>query len=219
MLKAVFWDNDGVLVDTEHLYLEASRVTLAEIGVALGEAEFVDLSLRQGRSVFDLADGRVDAAAIDALRTRRNERYADLLRAGVPALAGVEPVLAALRGHLRLAVVTSAAHEHFELIHAHTGLLRYFEFAVTNRDYARSKPHPDAYATALRRADLGPDEVVAIEDSERGLAAAVAAGLRCLVIPRGLTRGGDFGAAHAVLDDASAVPQALRALQAGVLAR
>ncbi len=218
-LKAVFWDNDGVLVDTEHLYLEASRVTLAEIGVALGEAEFVDLSLRQGRSVFDLAAGRVDAAALDALRTRRNERYADLLRAGVPALAGVEPVLAALRGQLRLAVVTSAPHEHFELIHTHTGLLRYFEFAVTNRDYARSKPHPDAYATALRRAGLAADEVVAIEDSERGLAAAVAAGLRCLVIPRGLTRGGDFGAAHAVLDDASAVPEALRALQPGVLAR
>lgn len=214
MLKAVFWDNDGVLVDTEHLYLEASRATLAEIGVALDETDFIDLSLRQGRSVFDLARGRVDEATIDALRQRRNDRYADLLRAGVAPLAGVEPVLATLHGRLRLAVVTSAPHDHFAIIHRGTGLLRWFDFAVTNRDYARSKPHPDAYETALARAGLRPDEAVAIEDSERGLAAATAAGLRCLVIPRGLTRGGDFAAAHAVLDDVHQVPAALAALTA-----
>lgn len=201
MLKAIFFDNDGVLVDTEHLYYEASRATLAEIGVAVSEAAFIDLSLRQGRSIFELVGDRLDEAAIEDLRQRRNRRYGELLRRGVAPLDGVTEVLSALRGRARLAVVTSSNHDHFETIHAATGLLRFFEFAVTNRDYERSKPHPDAYLTALARAGCAADEAIAIEDSERGLAAARAAGLRCLVVPRGLTRGGDFGGAHRVLHE------------------
>lgn len=212
MLKAIFFDNDGVLVDTEHLYLEASRATLAEVGVVLDEAEFVDLSLRQGRSVFDLVGDRLDAAGIEALRQRRNARYTELLRAGVPPLNGVPETLAALHGRARLAVVTSSNPEHFAVIHAGTGLLRFFDFTVTNGDYARSKPHPDAYLTALARAGCAPHEAIAIEDSERGLAAARAAGLRCLVVPRGLTRGGSFEGAHRVLESSEDIVAAVEAL-------
>ena len=54
MLKAIFFDNDGVLVDTEHLYFAATRDTLADLGVEVSEALFIDFSLRQGRSIFDL---------------------------------------------------------------------------------------------------------------------------------------------------------------------
>ncbi|MDX2166188.1 MAG: HAD family phosphatase [Deltaproteobacteria bacterium] len=205
MLKAIFWDNDGVLVDTEHLYYDATRATLAEIGVAVSEAQFIELSLRQGRSIFDLARERLDEARIEALRQARNARYAERLRAGVAPLPGVEAALAALHGRARLAVVTSSNHDHFEIIHASTGLLRWFDFAITNRDYARSKPHPDPYETALARAGCSPDEAIAIEDSERGLAAAHAAGLRCIVVPRGLTHGGDFSRAYRVVPDAAAV--------------
>lgn len=201
MLKAIFFDNDGVLVDTEHLYFEASRATLAEVGVAVSEATFIDLSLRQGRSIFDVVRDRLDEAAIEQLRQRRNRHYGDLLRRGVAPLDGVTEVLTALHGRTRLAVVTSSNHDHFEMIHAGTGLLRFFEFTVTNRDYERSKPHPDSYLTALARAGCTADEAIAIEDSERGLAAARAAGLRCIVVPRGLTRGCTFEGAHRVLSD------------------
>jgi HAD superfamily hydrolase (TIGR01509 family) len=205
MLKAIFWDNDGVLVDTEHLYYDATRATLAEIGVAVSEAQFIELSLRQGRSVFDLARAQLDEARIETLRQARNTRYAERLRAGVAPLPGVETALAALHGRAQLAVVTSSNHDHFEIIHAATGLLRWFDFAITNRDYARSKPHPDPYHTALARAGCTADEAIAIEDSERGLAAARAAGLRCIVVPRGLTRGGSFGDAYRIVPDAGAV--------------
>jgi HAD superfamily hydrolase (TIGR01509 family) len=200
MLKAVFFDNDGVLVDTEHLYFQASREVLAELGTEVSEAEFIDLSLCQGRSVFDLVRERCDEARIETLRQRRNARYAALLAAGVPPLDGITEVLAALRPRARLAVVTSSNPEHFELVHARSGLLPFFEFAITNRDYARSKPHPDPYLTALARAGCRADEAIAIEDSERGLAAARAAGLRCIIVPRGLTRGGRFAGAHRVLE-------------------
>lgn len=212
MLKAVFFDNDGVLVDTEHLYYAATRDVLAEVGAEVSEAQFVDISLRQGRSVFDLVRHRCDDAAIERLRQRRNTRYAALLAAGVPPLDGIAEVLDALRPRTRLAVVTSSNPEHFDAIHAGSGLLPFFEFAITNRDYARSKPHPDPYLTALARAGCRPDEAVAIEDSERGLAAARAAGVRCIVVPRGMTRGGRFDGAHRVLASTREIVAAVEAL-------
>ena len=201
-----------MLVDTEGLYYEATRAVLARVGVELGPELFVDLSLRRGRSVFELVRGAVDAHEIETLRSARNALYAERLAAGVPALEGVEPVLAALHGRVAMGVVTSSNPEHFELIHRGTGLLRYFDFVLTNRDTERSKPDPAPYLAALERARLGPEACIAVEDSERGLAAARAAGLRCLVAPRSLTRGGRFDGAFAVVDGPRELAAALAAL-------
>ena len=212
MIKAVFFDNDGVLVDTEHLYFEATTSILAEVGTIVSEAEYIEINLRHGRSVFDLVRDRFDEPAIEQLRRRRNARYTAMLEAGVPPLDGIATVLAALQSRARLAVVTSSNPEHFDIIHGFTGLLPFFEFAVTNRDYTRSKPHPDPYLTALARAGCAADEVIAIEDSERGLAAARAAGLRCIVVPRGLTRGGRFAGAHRVLESTDQIVAAVEEL-------
>jgi HAD superfamily hydrolase (TIGR01509 family) len=200
-LQAVFWDNDGILVDTEELFYHATRTVLAAAGFAISTEEFTDCSLRQGRSVFDLLRETFDEAAIERLRTERNARYAARLAAGIPALDGVESVLEALHGRVTMGVVTSTSPEHFELIHRGTGLARYFDFVLTNVDYQRTKPDPAPYLAALARAGCDPAQCIAIEDSERGLVAARAAGLRCIVVPRGLTRGGEFGAAYRVLDD------------------
>ena len=212
MIKAIFFDNDGVLVDTEHLYYAATNAILAEVGAAVSEAEYIEINLRHGRSVFDRLRHRFDEPAIEALRRQRNARYSAMLQAGVPPLDGIADVLDALQPRARLAVVTSSNPDHFDLIHAATGLLRFFEFAITNRDYERSKPHPDPYLTALDRAGCRAAEVIAIEDSERGLAAARAAGLRCIVVPRGLTRGGRFDGAHRVLESTREIVAAVEEL-------
>jgi HAD superfamily hydrolase (TIGR01509 family) len=119
----------------------------------------------------------------------------------VRALDGVETVLAGLHGRVAMGVVTSSNPEHFDIAHRSTGLLRYFDFVLTNRDYEHTKPHPAPYLAALARCGLAPEQCIAIEDSERGLASARAAGLRCVVVPRGLTRGGTFREAHCVLED------------------
>ena len=89
-MRAILWDNDGVLVDTEELYYRATRDALAELGVALGVADYVEISLRRGESCFDLAYERgIDAARVEATRLRRNARYEELLRGGVGLIDGV----------------------------------------------------------------------------------------------------------------------------------
>lgn len=215
MIHAIFWDNDGVLVDTEPLYFRATRELLAEAGVELTHEHFADLSLRQGRSCFDLAAERGLAAdELDALRQRRNARYTELLRAGVAPIPGVVETLRALHGSRPMAIVTSSNPDHFEAAHASTGLREFFEFVLTNADYERHKPHPEPYLRAAARLGIEPSRCLVVEDTERGLRSARAAGMRCVVVPGELSRSGDFAAAEAVLESIAALPDLIARLEA-----
>jgi HAD superfamily hydrolase (TIGR01509 family) len=199
MVKTILWDNDGLLVDTEQLYFSATRDVLSEVGIGLTLDMFIRISLTHGQSAFDLAaEQGVSQEAIVKLREKRNRRYADLLKEGVPILDGVKETLSQLLGKVAMGVVTGSRREHFEIIHQHSGLLHYFDLVLTREDYGRPKPDPDPYLTAIKRYGIEREHCLVVEDSERGLAAARAAGIRCIVVPNPLTKEGDFSGAYRV---------------------
>ncbi len=213
MIEAIFFDNDGVLVDTEHLYFDANREIFTEVGHELTREVFIDLSLRQGRSVFDaLRDHGFGDDDIASLRARRDEIYQKSVAAGVDVYEGVHETVATLGERYPLAIVTSAHRHDFELAHRDSDLLHHFEFALASGEYARHKPHPDPYLEAAERLGVAPERSVVVEDSVRGMQAAVAAGMHCLAIPHALTAGGDFSPAAAVLGGIREVPSAVEAL-------
>ncbi len=215
-MKAILWDNDGVLVDTEELYYRATREALAELGIELRVADYVEISLRRGESCFDLAHDRgIDASRIEATRLRRNARYEEFLRAGIDLIDGVAATLQALRGLARMAIVTSTRPEHFALVHERTGIRDEFELVLTGADYTRWKPDPQPYLMAAERLGVSPADCLVVEDTERGLESAARAGMRCVVIPRGLSAGGDYASAYRVLERASVLGPIVRALVAG----
>ena len=199
MIRAILWDNDGVLVDTEGLYFQAGREILATQGVALTRETFAEQSLKKGQSVFDFLPDQ-NAELIERLRVKRNARYSALLAKGVRVLDGVVETLSALDGRVRMGIVTGSRRDHFEIIHAQTQLLSFFEFVVTREDYNEAKPHPDAYLTAMRLHGLSPESCVVVEDSERGCVAASQSGLRVLAVPNALSQYGDFSSAYKVLN-------------------
>src|ERR1044071_7912745 len=98
-VKAIFWDNDGVLVDTEQLYFETTRQTIAPTGIDLTEAEFVELFLVQGRGAWHLLEERgVPLDEIDRLRDLRNATYAAELERAPRLVPGITDVLDAPHG-------------------------------------------------------------------------------------------------------------------------
>lgn len=209
-VKAIFWDNDGVLVDTEHLYFDATKRVLASAGVPLRRDQYIDLFLRQGRGAWHLAeDAGVPPGEVDRLREERDALYARLLSEESHAIDGVERVLSELHGRVVMGIVTSSKRHHFDLIHQTSGLLRYVDFVLASGDYPRAKPHPDPYLKAIATAGVEADACIAIEDSERGLEAALGAGLRCIVVPTDLTRGCAFAGAAAVVSTVADIPREL----------
>ncbi|MDA8125363.1 MAG: HAD family phosphatase [Deltaproteobacteria bacterium] len=208
-IRAIFWDNDGVLVDTEKLYFQSTREILRQIGIPFSEALFRQISLAEGRSSFELAAERgYSSEAIERLVEARNRRYTELLQAGVSIIDGVEETLAALKGRVTMGIVTSCRRGHFEAIHQGTGtLLSHFAFILAREDYGLSKPDPEPYRTALGKVGLPAEACLVVEDSPRGLKSAVAAGIRCVVIPNALTAGSDFSAAWRVLASCREIPE------------
>lgn len=206
MFDGIFWDNDGVLMETEQLYYQANAEALAQAGVELTLEEFCRISLRQGESVLDLAANLSDG---EEVRRVRDEIYYRLLGEEARVYPGVRDTLERLHGRLPMAIVTSCRRENFLRMHRESGLLGYFDFILTREDYGASKPDPEPYRTACARAGLHPGRCLAIEDSERGVVSASRAGLVVAAIPGELNRGGDFGAARWLLEGIHQLPALL----------
>lgn len=207
MIKAIFWDNDGVLVDTEHLYFEASRDALRQVGIELSMAQFAHISLGLGKSSLCLATQQgISDSTLETLRQYINQRYAELLQNGAAPMGGALETLTALHGKVSMAIVTSSRREHFDLIHQSNGLLGFFDFILTREDYQYSKPNPEPYLKALEISGLRADECLVIEDTRRGFEAAQQAGLRCIVMPNRLAPGNEFNDAFQVIRELQEVP-------------
>ena len=198
---AILWDNDGVLVDTERLYFQSTQDVFARAGIDLTVQHYIEYFLMRSRGTtkFAAAHG-LSAAEIAAMQDVRNERYLQLLEHEPITIAGVRETLMTLRPHFVMGIVTSSRRRHFETMHRRTGLLEFFDFAVTREAYAQSKPAPDSYRAAVARSGFPAGRCLAIEDAPRGLIAARAAALDCWVIPTELTRPATFSGAIRVLD-------------------
>jgi HAD superfamily hydrolase (TIGR01509 family) len=213
MQTAILWDNDGVLVDSEKLFYEANRRYFWDAaGIELNADLYFEHFLCSSAGLWHLLRDRGwNEHRISGGRTERNQLYASLLRDS-PSLTipGIEAVLEHFAKSCRMAVVTSSARAHFEQIHHNTGLLRHFELVVAAGDYAREKPDPEPYEVAIARLGVPPARCIAVEDSPRGLCAAAAAGLSCIVVRSELTQRCAFEGAHAIVDSPLQLFEALQ---------
>jgi len=214
MLSAILWDNDGVLVDTERFYYQANRDYLRGHGIELSEAQFFEWFLADNCGAWHLLEaGGASPEQIALWRRERNALHLELIHAASELVTpGIEPLLDSLAGRVEMGIVTSATQASFDAIHARHDLLRHFRFALTAETYARSKPAPDPYLLGVDRIGRPADECLVVEDSPRGLAAARAAGLRCIVLRSPLTHGHDFAGADRVVDSVAELGEAIEAL-------
>ena len=201
-IKAIFWDNDGILVDTEHLYFEANKIVYSNYGVELNEEIYVEYYLKRAKGGWHLLRQKgFDEEEIVKIRNERNECYIKLLEEKSKPIDGAEDVLKMLHGKIKMGVVTSSRKDHFDIIHSRTGFKKYFDFIITSDDIDKVKPDPGPYLKALEISGLKKEECIIIEDSERGLKAALAAGIKCYIIPTQLTRNSNFTGADKILND------------------
>lgn len=198
-LKALLWDVDGTLAETE---LDGHRVAFNQAFEAAGldwrwdEARYLELLVVTGGRERLLADmaRRTDAPAMpeerEALARRlhadKNRRYAAIVASGALALRpGVQALIAQAQARgLRQAIVTTTSRSNVEaLLQARLGAgwPRLFAAVVCGEDVQRKKPDPEAYGLALRQLGLSPLQALAIEDSPGGVAAARAADVPVVV--------------------------------------
>jgi HAD superfamily hydrolase (TIGR01509 family) len=211
--KYILFDHDGVLVDTEPWFYQAGKRALASLGVDLPLDAYLT-NMANGVPTWQRAqDAGISESEIQNARELRNRYYQEYLATEDIEIEGVLETLEALAGEYRMGIVTTSKPSDFALIHERRSILDHMEFYLTKGDYERSKPHPDPYLTGLQRFGASAAETVVIEDSERGLKSAIAAGIDCIVVANEFTAAHDLSKATAKVAMFRELPSTIKGLQ------
>ena len=176
---------DGLLIDTEAVYLTAYLAAAAHMKVELPLAFCHSLIGRPSPDCDRMIQEFFGPAfELNAFNDHADGHAARSLEAKVPVKPGAAELLAFLgeRG-LPLAVATSSSRRTAERHLGQAGLLGHFRALATRDDVLRGKPHPDLYLEAARRLGVPPGRCLALEDSNNGLTAAHAAGMISVMVP------------------------------------
>jgi len=209
MIRALVFDFDGLILDTETPLLVSWREVYDEAGLALDERWWATVlgASADPPEAYETLEAQL-GHPIDRARLweRHNARGREIL-ATQDALPGVRETLATAEAlGLKLAVASSSERAWVESLLAEKQLLRLFNAIVCMEDVRETKPAPDLYLEAVRRMEVRPSDAVAFEDSVNGVAAAVTAGLFCVAVPNDVTRHLDFSHAHLVLERVDKLP-------------
>jgi len=223
-MRAVIFDFDGVLVDSELLHFRAQRDALLTAGVAIEKEEYYRYYLAfDDRGAIRIAlerHGRPsDPATVEALARTKATRYAELLPE-VPFFAGARELVRALAPDHPLGVASGALHREIDAILDAGGLRDAFTAIVGADDVGHTKPHPEPYLTAMKRLEprapgLRAAECLAFEDSVPGIASARAAGMKVVAVTNSYPAA-KLGTAHRVVDSLEGLtPAELKSLFTG----
>lgn len=185
MLKAILFDMDGVLVDSEEFIFEATKMMFAEHGITVKKEDtlpFVGTGENNYIAGIGLRNGfRVD---IERDKARTYQLYEQITSAKLKAQPGVSEFVSncASKG-LKMAVASSADKVKVMINLREIGLsVDNFRAIVTGEDVERKKPFPDIYIKAAKMIGLKPQECLVVEDAVSGVKAGKTAGAKCLAL-------------------------------------
>lgn len=183
-MKAFLFDMDGVLIDSEPIHTRVKRETLLHFGL---DAE-IDFSAYMGRTSKILFSDAIEKAGRmeltpSMLADYKHERYLDILKNddAIHPIEGARELLLRLsEEHIPMALVSSSARQVIEAVLDKFGFRQYFDSVLSGADLPASKPDPAVYRISAERLGEKPSCCVVLEDAASGVAAAKAAGMRCI---------------------------------------
>lgn len=205
-LRALLFDFDGLIVDTEWAIYSAWKQTFLDHGHSLPLETFNQCigtnfdTWSPKTHLEDLTGNSIDWHLLDDARQASIERELE----GAPPMPGIPDAVNAAKaaGH-KVAVVSSSSHHWVDGWLEKIGLFELFDTIVCRDDAERIKPAPDLYLVAARQLELDPATCLVIEDSINGIKAAKAAGMPNVAIPNRVTEACDFSLADRVIKSAA----------------
>jgi HAD superfamily hydrolase (TIGR01509 family) len=182
-INAVIFDMDGVLIDSEPLYMEMERHSCARYGVSLDKTElsrFVGTTQRYMWSAIKNEYGLTES--LDCLIIQHQRRLIHAMCSEpLSPMPGTQTLLTTLNeAGIPCAVASSSPSKLVEVILRETGLRPFFNDVICGDDVKHSKPDPEIFLLTAKRLDIAPSSCLVIEDSIHGIAAAKAANMFCI---------------------------------------
>lgn len=187
-LKAILFDLDGTLVDSELFHFECWNEILKESEICLTYSDWLKdyAGIPLARNASTLTEKYALTTPLDELiRRRESLSIQRMMDTEVPLMNYAKEILDFFHQMpLTMALVTGSNREEVNTLFEKNGLRKYFDIIVTNDDVKRSKPDPECYNLCRKQLGLEKEECLVFEDTVNGLKAAKAAGLTCFAIQR-----------------------------------
>ncbi len=226
MLKAIIFDCDGVIVDSESHHLKAFQIVLEDEGIILSEEAYYEKYLAlDDKGLFEtllsLHNRPVNNQVLKRLIVKKMPLYKKMAETELLLYPGVVDFVKKAVGTYQLAVASGAFRGEIKFALDQGGIRKAFPVIVSAQDVKHGKPHPESYLLALAKlnemnaadSDIEPAQCVVIEDSLHGIASARSAGMRCLAVTSSYPRSVLTGKADRVVDNLEGLePRALEIL-------
>jgi beta-phosphoglucomutase-like phosphatase (HAD superfamily) len=184
MFKAAIFDMDGLLIDSERVIMQACIQAASDIGINYTQTEFIELigrSAPDASRIMTVQLGGTEqltkvSQGVEAILAQRNNMF--------PLKMGALALLKHYQSQQVICTVaSSSATQHIQHRLSHVGILDYFSHITSGQEVDHGKPKPDIYLLAIKKLGLSVEQCIAFEDSEPGARAAIAAGLKVVVVP------------------------------------
>ena len=184
MIKAVIFDMDGLLVDSEPVWDKARKAMADVAGKPWGT---LDHDAVMGVSTEEWADYMIERLELAMSRQEVIDevvgRMTDMYHQGVPFFPGAVELVETAAASFRTGLASGSHPALIEIVTSEGPLARRFEVIVAADEVGRGKPAPDVYLAAAERLGVEPAECVCLEDSGNGILSGVAAGMRVIAVP------------------------------------
>ena len=212
-LRAVAFDLDGLMFNTEDLYdLVGARILARRGQQFTAELKRAMMGRPSPVALQIMIDRHQLQDTVDQLEQESDVLFAEILATDLAPLAGLESLLDALEAAaLPKAIATSSRRSFTRTVLSRFDLEPRFAFLLTSEDVVQGKPHPEIYLKAASRLGVPPQQMLVLEDSENGCRAAVAAGAYTVAVPSPHSHQHDF-AGVALTADSLADPRIYQAL-------
>lgn len=183
MLEAVLFDLDGVLIDSEPWHLAANQELCAELGFKLRMEEYADFIGKSSSEMWTYFKTKYALPpTVSELVRRQIRKNIQMLPGNEDGLnKGVRPLLQSLQEKgVRCGVASSSPLDYIKAVLEKYKLFPFFQAVVTGENMAEGKPAPDIFLHTAKLLGVQPDYCVVIEDSEHGVKAAKAGGMKCV---------------------------------------
>lgn len=221
MIKAVIFDMDGVVVNTEPIGYRANQEMYRALNITVPDDVYGSFIGNSDKNIVQkLKDLYPISLTHEELLQEKYRYYFDAFDKAqdLDLMPGVRNLIAGLhRNGMKLLLASSASKRKIEKVFTRFGLHPYFDHAISGEDFEFSKPHPAIFLEAVQKSGFSKEECVVIEDSTNGIKAAKAAGVYCIGYSSGHSMGQDTSLADKVITDFGELDyESLRSLRSNV---
>jgi len=200
MIKAVIFDLDGLLADTEILHFKAYQKVMADHKIDLDMEHYRDHWIRQGRTIREFVAMHNLPYDPKVLHEQKVANYLKLINSELQPIPHALETVEWITQKYKTAVATSSYLIGAGEVLKNLGIYDKFDIICTRDDVTNLKPHPDIFLLAAKKLNTPPHECLVLEDAEKGIEAAHRAGMPSIAIPSEYTKDNNFAKATVVLE-------------------